>query len=402
MAIPERFSNLPEYAFPRLRALLSGIEPGLAAGEAPVVLTIGEPRHPMPDFLAEVMAANIGGFAKYPANEGTPGLLSAIGDWLGSRYGLDVAPDRIMALNGTREGLFNAALALCPERKKGQRPAILIPNPFYQVYAVAAAAVQADPVFVPATPETGNLPDYMALPPDLLDRTAIAYLCSPANPQGAIADRDYLEQLIALADRHDFLIFADECYSEIWRDAPPPGALAVATEMGLADRVVIFNSLSKRSNLPGLRSGFAAGSAASMAQIRRLRAYAGAPLSLPAQAVSEAAWRDESHVAASRALYQQKYRIADRVLGNVPGYRPIQGGFFLWLPVEDGEEAARTLWARAGIQVLPGAYLSREVDGHNPGRGFIRVALVADADATEPALQRLRAVLYDETTGGEG
>ena len=402
MAIPERFSNLPEYAFPRLRALLSGIQPGLRDGESPTILTIGEPRHAMPDFVADVMAANIAGFAKYPPNDGTPGLLAAIGSWLDTRYGLDVAPDRIMALNGTREGLFNAALALCPERKNGGRPAILIPNPFYQVYAVAAAAVQADPVFVPATPETGNLPDYAALPSEVLNRTAIAYLCSPANPQGAIADRDYLEQLIALAERHDFLVFADECYSEIWRDAPPPGALAVATDMGLADRVVIFNSLSKRSNLPGLRSGFVAGSAANIALIRRLRAYAGAPLSLPVQAVSEAAWRDEAHVAASRALYQQKYAIADRVLGNVPGYRPIPGGFFLWLPVTDGEEAARTLWAQAGIQVLPGAYLSREVNGPNPGKGFIRVALVADAEQTAPALQRLRAVLYDGTTGGEG
>ncbi|TBN42611.1 aminotransferase class I/II-fold pyridoxal phosphate-dependent enzyme [Paracoccus subflavus] len=402
MAIPERFSNLPDYAFPRLRALLSGINPGLNDGESPAVLTIGEPRHAMPDFVAGVMAAHIGGFAKYPANEGTPGLLEAVSGWLSARYGLDVMPDRIMALNGTREGLFNAALALCPERKNGARPVILIPNPFYQVYAVAAAALSAEPVFVPATPETGNLPDYASLPAAVLDRTAIAYLCSPANPQGAIADRDYLERLIALADRHDFLVFADECYSEIWRDAPPPGALAVATDMGLADRVVIFNSLSKRSNLPGLRSGFVAGSPANIAQIRRLRAYAGAPLSLPSQAVSEAAWRDEAHVIASRALYQQKYAIADRVLGNVPGYRPIQGGFFLWLPVEDGEEAARTLWARAGIQVLPGAYLSREVDGFNPGRGFVRVALVADAAETEAALRRLRAVLYDGMTDGEG
>ena len=400
MAIPERFSNLPDYAFPRLRTLLSGIRPGLEPGEAPTVLTIGEPRHAMPDFVAGVIAANIGGFAKYPPNEGTPGLLDAIGGWLRRRYGIEVGPDRLMVLNGTREGLFNAALALCPERKNGRRPAVLVPNPFYQVYAVAAAAVAAEPVFVPALPETGNLPDYAALPADLLDRVAIAYLCSPANPQGAVADRDYLERLIALAERHDFLIFADECYSEIWRDAPPPGALAVASDMGLADRVVMFNSLSKRSNLPGLRSGFVAGSAANIAQVRRLRAYAGAPLPLPAQAVAEAAWRDEAHVAESRALYQRKYEIADRVLGNVPGYRPVEGGFFLWLPVGDGEEAAKKLWREAGIQVLPGAYLAREAQGGNPGKGFVRVALVASAEETEAALTRLRAVLYDET--GEG
>lgn len=396
MAVPERFSNLPDYAFPRLRALLAGIAPGLTPGEAPMVMTIGEPRHAMPGFVAEVMAAHIGAFAKYPSNEGIPDLLEAIGGWLQRRHGLEVAPDRIIALNGTREGLFNAALVLCPERKAGGLPVVLVPNPFYQVYAVAAAAVGAEPVFVPATPETGQLPDYAALPAETLDRVAVAYLCSPANPQGAIAGREDLRDLVALAERHDFLIFADECYSEIYRDAPPPGALAVATAMGLADRVVMFNSLSKRSNLPGLRSGFAAGSAANIAQMRRLRSYAGAPLSLPAQHLSAAAWRDEAHVDVSRALYRQKYEVADRVLGNVPGYRPVEGGFFLWLPVDDGEEAAKRLWARAGIQVLPGAYLSREVEGRNPGRGFIRVALVATADETEAALTRLRAVLYDD------
>ncbi|MFD1794863.1 aminotransferase class I/II-fold pyridoxal phosphate-dependent enzyme [Paracoccus aurantiacus] len=390
MATPERFSNLPEYAFPRLRALLSGIEPG---GE-PVVMTIGEPRHQLPGFVAPIMAENISQFGKYPPNEGSAPLLDAVSGWISRRYGIEVAPDRIMALNGTREGLFNAALALCPEEKNGQRPAILVPNPFYQVYAVAAAAVGAEAIFVSATAESGHLPDYTALDPALLDRVAIAYICSPANPQGAIADEDYLERLIALAERHDFLVFADECYSEIWRDAPPPGALAVATRMGLADRVVIFNSLSKRSNLPGLRSGFAAGSRGAIAQMRRLRSYSGAPLSLPAQAVSAAAWADEDHVRDSLALYQRKYAVADRVLGNVPGYRGPEGGFFLWLPVKDGEDAAKTLWREAGIQVLPGAYLSRDVDGENPGKGYIRVALVASEDETEQALNRLKQVIY--------
>ncbi|MDF3852745.1 aminotransferase class I/II-fold pyridoxal phosphate-dependent enzyme [Paracoccus sp. P2] len=394
MAIPERFSNLPDYAFPRLRKLLSGIEPG---GE-PLILTIGEPRHALPDFVGPVMAESIADFGKYPSNEGTAELLAAISGWLSRRHGLEVAPERIMALNGTREGLFNAALALAPERKNGQKPAILVPNPFYQVYAVAAAAVGAEPVFVPATPETGHLPRFADLPAAVLDRAAVAYLCSPANPQGSIASEDYLEELIALADRHDFLVFADECYSEIWRDAPPPGALAVAARMGLADRVVMFNSLSKRSNLPGLRSGFAAGGAAQIAQLRRLRSYAGAPLPLPVQRVSAMAWADEGHVDASRALYQQKYAIADRVLGNVPGYQPVQGGFFLWLPVPEsvgtGEDAAKKLWAEAGIQVLPGAYLARDGEAGNPGRNFIRVALVAPAEQTEAALNRLKMCLY--------
>ena len=392
MTPPERFSNLPDYAFPRLRKLLSDLTPG----PDPVVMTIGEPRHGVPSFVAPIIAATMGELGKYPPNEGTPQALAAISGWLERRHGLIAAPEEITLLNGTREGLFNAALALCPERKNGARPRILVPNPFYQVYAVAAAAVGAEPVFVNATAATGHLPDFAGLPPETLDSAAICYLCSPANPQGAIAGQDYLEQLVLLAERHDFLIFADECYSEIWRDEPPPGALAVARAFGLGHRVVMFNSLSKRSNLPGLRSGFAAGAREHIARMRSLRSYAGAPVPLPHQRVTEAAWADEDHVTANRALYQEKYDIADRVLGNVPGYTPPQGGFFLWLPVADGETAARTLWTRAGVQVLPGAYLSRDTDTGNPGQGYVRVALVGPAAETEDALTRIRDTLYQE------
>lgn len=392
MTPPERFSNLPDYAFPRLRKLLSDLTPG----PDPVVMTIGEPRHGVPSFVAPIIAATMGELGKYPPNEGTPQALAAISGWLERRHGLIAAPEEITLLNGTREGLFNAALALCPERKNGARPRILVPNPFYQVYAVAAAAVGAEPVFVNATAATGHLPDFAGLPPETLDSAAICYLCSPANPQGAIAGQDYLEQLVLLAERHDFLIFADECYSEIWRDEPPPGALAVARAFGLGHRVVMFNSLSKRSNLPGLRSGFAAGAREHIARMRSLRSYAGAPVPLPHQRVTEAAWADEDHVTANRALYQEKYAVADRVLGNVPGYTPPQGGFFLWLPVADGETAARTLWTRAGVQVLPGAYLSRDTGTGNPGQGYVRVALVGPAAETEDALTRIRDTLYQE------
>jgi aspartate/methionine/tyrosine aminotransferase len=396
MAFPERFSNLPDYAFPRLRKLLDAHPPG----GAPVAMTIGEPTHPMPEFVGPILAANLQGFGVYPPNDGTPELLAAISGWIGRRYGVTVAADRLMALNGTREGLYNACLALAPETKRGKPPVILMPNPFYQVYAVAAATVGAEPLYVPAVASGGFLPDYASLPAETLDRVTVAYICSPANPQGAVASRAYWADLLALAEKHDFLIFADECYSEIWRDAPPPGALAVATRMGLADRVVMFNSLSKRSNLAGLRSGFAAGGPGQIAQMRRLRSYAGAPLPLPVQRVSAAAWSDEDHVTASRALYQQKYAIADRVLGNIPGYQPVQGGFFLWLPVPpeigDSEDAAKKLWAEAGIQVLPGTYLSRDGAGGNPGRNFIRVALVASATETEAALNRLKNCLYQE------
>ncbi len=290
--------------------------------------------------------------------------------------------DRIMPLNGTREGLFNACLALCPETKRGKRPVVLMPNPFYQPYAAAVAAVGAEPVFVPATAATGFLPDYAALPADILDRTALAYLCSPANPQGSVAPRDYLADVMALAERHGFTLLSDECYSEIWRTAPPTGALSVAAELGAdPERVAVFHSLSKRSNLPGLRSGFVAGGPESIARFRQLRAYGGAPLPLPVQHVSQAAWADEAHVDANRALYQEKYRIADAVFAGMQGYQGPEGGFFLWLPVPNGtsEDAALKLWTQTGVRVLPGAYLGQTVGGENPGDGYIRVAMVAPA-----------------------
>lgn len=391
MQFPERFSSLPDYAFPRLRKLLDPHQPGAE----PIAMTIGEPRHPMPDFVAEVMAQNIGGFAIYPPNDGTPELLAAISGWVQRRYGVALGEDRLMVLNGTREGLFNAAVALCPETKGGKRPVVLMPNPFYQVYAVAALAMGAEPVYVPATAATGFLPDYAALPREVLDRTAIAYLCSPANPQGAIASRDYLTVLLKLAEKHDFHVFSDECYSEIWRDAPPPGGLEVAQAIGAnPERICVFHSLSKRSNLPGLRSGFVAGGPDSIARIRQLRAFAGAPLPLPVQKVSERAWADEVHVVANLALYQEKFRIADEVFAGVQGFQNPEGGFFLWLPVEDGEEAALKLWVQAGVRVLPGSYLSRESGGQNPGKGYIRVALVAPKDEMQRGLIRLRDCIY--------
>ncbi len=395
MAFPERFSNLPDYAFPRLRKLLDAHAPG---GD-PIAMTIGEPRHPMPDFVGPVLAANLGGFASYPPNDGAPELLQAISGWIARRYGAVLPPEQIMALNGTREGLYNAAIALCPETKAGQKPVILMPNPFYQVYAVAALTVGAEPVYVPATAATGFLPDYGALPKDILDRTAIAYICSPSNPQGAVASADYLADLLSLAEKHDFRVFADECYSEIWRDTPPPGLLTVAKQQGAdPERAFVFHSLSKRSNLPGLRSGFVAGGLDSITAIRKLRAFAGAPLPLPIQRVSEAAWNDEQHVDASRALYQQKFHLADQIFAGMQGYRPPGGGFFLWLPVEDGEAATLKLWTNTGVRVLPGSYLSRDVGGQNPGKGYIRVALVAPKEETQRGLTQLRDCLYGQGT----
>lgn len=396
MRVPQRFSNLPEYAFPRLRSLLDSHAPGVDSPADVIHMTIGEPRHAFPPFVMDIITEHAAGFGRYPPNDGAPDLLSAIAGWIARRYGVQVAPETdVMALNGTREGLFNAAIALCPESGRDGVPVILTPNPFYQVYAVAALTVGAEPVYVPATAATGFLPDYAALPPALLNRVEIAYLCSPSNPQGAVADADYWRKLIALAEQYDFRVFADECYSEVYRGKPPVGALQIAREMGAdPERVLMFHSLSKRSNLPGLRSGFVAGGPKTLKQIKQLRNYAGAPLPLPLQMAAAAVWRDEAHVDASRARYQGKYEIANKVFARVQGCGAPEGGFFLWLPVEDGETAALRLWQQAGVRVLPGAYLSRDVGGDNPGKGYVRVALVAEEQEMQRGLEQIRDCLY--------
>ncbi|MFO1142176.1 MAG: aminotransferase class I/II-fold pyridoxal phosphate-dependent enzyme [Amaricoccus sp.] len=390
MQLPARFADLPEYAFPRLRRLLDGTLPG----GPDLAMTIGEPRHPLPEMVGRIVAEHAAEFAKYPPNDGLPELRAAIAGWLARRYRVSVDPDtRVFPLNGTREGLFNAALALCPETKGGGRPLVLMPNPFYQPYGAAALAAGAKPVPVPATAETGFLPDYAALPPALLDRVALCYVCSPANPQGAVASIGYLRQLLALAERHDFLVLADECYAEIWRGASPPGAFEAADGTD-PERLLVFNSLSKRSNAPGLRSGFAAGGPRAIAALRQLRAYGGAPLPLPIQRASAALWADEAHVEASRALYREKFALADRLLAGMPGYSPPEGGFFLWLRVGDGEAAALRLWRETGVRVLPGGYLGRATpSAANPGQDYIRVALVADAAEVARGLGAIRATL---------
>ncbi|WP_375266943.1 aminotransferase class I/II-fold pyridoxal phosphate-dependent enzyme [Planktotalea sp.] len=389
---PERFSNLPAYAFPRLRTLLDHHTPG---GDV-VHMTIGEPKHAFPEWVSGIIAENVAGFNKYPPNDGSPELLSSIAGWMKRRFDADVEADtQVMALNGTREGLYNASMALCPETKNGAQPLVLTPNPFYQVYMVAAISVGAKPHFVNATSASHHLPDFMSLPEDVLKRTAIAYMCSPANPQGAVADEQFWHDLIGLAEQHDFKVFADECYSEIYRDAPPISAMKVAQKMGAdPERVVVFHSLSKRSSLPGLRSGFVAGGPESIKRIKQLRTYSGAPLPLPLQKVAERAWSDDAHVDENRALYQEKYRIADEIFANVQGYQGPEAGFFLWLPVEDGEEAALKLWKETGVRVLPGAYLSKDTDQGNPGKEYIRVAMVAPKDEMQRGLIQIRDCLF--------
>ena len=397
---PERFQTLPDATWPRLRALLDAHQPG----GAPVNMTIGEPKHPFPDWLPEMLHSHASEYGKYPDNNGLPELREAVSTWIGRRYGVAVDPDtRIMSLNGTREGLFNAALALAPDEKNG-RPAILLPNPFYPVYGVAALAVGAEPHYVPATAETGHLPDYEGLPDEVLRRTTIAYICSPANPQGAVAGEDYWKRLLELAERFDFKIFADECYSEIYRKDPPPGALEMAQKHGAdPERVIVFHSLSKRSNLPGLRSGFVASGPKSMNEIKRLRAMSGAPLPNPVQRVSAAVWADEAHVVANRQQYFDKFHKADHIFAGFEGYQSPEAGFFLWLDVGDGEQVALDLWQKTGVRTLPGVYLSRTVNGENPGAKYIRVALVAPMDEMVRGLTALRDHLAkNEEQDGRG
>jgi len=398
MQYPTRFSALPEYAFPRLRALLAPVP----AGGKVLHMTIGEPKHKFPAFAMEAVAAHSDGFNKYPPNEGAPELRTSIAGWVQRRYGvaLDVE-NQILPLNGSREGLFNACLALCPEKKNGAQPLVLLPNPFYQCYMVAARAAGAKAVFVNAEAAHGFLPDFEALGSEVLDRTAIVYMCSPSNPQGAVASADYWRALLALAEKHDFMVFADECYSEIYRNEAPVGILQIAEELGAdPSRVLAFHSLSKRSNLPGFRSGFVATSAENIRELRQLRNYTGAPIPLPIQMASAEVWADEAHVKMNRNLYRAKFDLADEILGNMPGYASPTAGFFLWLKVGNGEKAALDIWQKRGIRVLPGAYLSQDTPRGNPGNEYIRVALVADFEEVGRGLRAIRDVL-SAAGGGE-
>jgi len=394
LLLDTRLDLLPDYPFARLNALL-----GAPAGAESVVMSIGEPQHAPPPQTAEILAREAGRWNKYPPATGTAAFRAAVAGWLTRRYDLPAAlvdPDRaVLPVAGTREALFLIAQAVCGRRRDGSRPVVLLPNPFYQVYAGAAVMAGAEPVFVPGADGPTSLPDYSTLPPALLDRVALAYLCSPANPQGRVASAGLLKRTVETARRHGFVLAADECYSEIWDRAPPPGVLGVCAELGEGlSHVVTFNSLSKRSSLPGLRSGFVAGDETVIAAFARLRSYGGAATPLPVLAVATALWQDEAHVEDNRTLYRAKIDAAERILGGKFGFTRPEGGFFLWLDVGDGEAAALKLWREADIRVLPGAYLAGTgADGLNPGHRFIRVALVHDPATSAAALTRLAALL---------
>jgi N-succinyldiaminopimelate aminotransferase len=382
--------------FVRLTDLIAGIAPG-----KPVInLSVGEPQHAVPDFVGPVLAKHISDFGRYPPNKGTDAFREAVAAWLGRRYRLPrpVDPDtEVLVLSGTREGLFLAAIAarrwVAP---RAGTPAVLIPNPFYAAYAAGALAAGCEPVYLPATRTSGFMPDLDALDDKLLARTVAFYLASPSNPQGAVAPRGYLERLSALAQKHGFLVFADECYGEIYSYDPPAGMLEASGRD--FSNTVIFHSMSKRSNLPGLRVGFAAGDKNFLSAFLELRNVAAPQVPVPVQHVAVAAYGDEAHVEENRKLYSAKFDLADQILGGRYGYVRPAGGFFLWLDVSahGGSEAVtKRLWAEAGVRVVPGRYLAREqADGSNPGADYIRVAMVQDKEATTAeALHRLVELL---------
>lgn len=386
--------------FTQLRRLLAGVEPELSP---PIELTIGEPREAMPEFVAAKLAESFALFGKYPPIRGADELRAAIAGWLARRYtipgGVDPARE-ILALNGSREGLFFACIPAVGRKRAHGQPAILMCNPFYSAYLAGALSVGAEPVLLNATKATGFLPDLDALASDedVLSRTAALFICSPANPQGAVASRAYLARALRLARDYDFMLFVDECYSEIYTREAPPGALeaGAATPERFAN-LVAFNSLSKRSNLPGLRSGFCAGDAAFLESYAEIRNMCAPTVPGPVQHASAAAWSDDAHVEAARDAYRAKFAISDELLAGRYSYARPAGGFCLWLDLGQfggGRDATVTLWQRAAVKVIPGSFLALDGrDGTNPGADYVRMAFVQSPATIREALERTISVL---------
>ena len=381
--------------FARVNELLAPYQPAKPL----ITLALGEPQHPLPDFVGSVLAKHIAEFGRYPIARGIEPFRRAAAGWLSRRFDLprEIDPEtELLVLNGSREGLFFAALAA--SRHVGERrgrPAILMPNPFYPAYGAGARAAGCEEIYLPTTPANGFLPDLDALDDATLARTVAIYIASPANPQGAVASKEYFGRLKKLADRFGFMILSDECYSEIYTQKPPGSMLECAgTDF---TNVVAFQSLSKRSNLPGMRVGFAAGDKKFLGMFHELRNVAAPQVPVPLQHVAVAAYSDETHVEENRRLYRIKFDLADQILGNRYGYRRPAGGFCAWLDVSamGGDEAAAVkLYRDGGVRVVPGSYLAREQpDGFNPGAGYIRLALVADSETTAEALHRLVEIL---------
>ena len=397
-------AHAPSSSFQRLAQLLEGVTPeSFPKGRtAPIALTVGEPQDEPPALIAETIALHARDFGRYPPIAGTSSFRAAAASWLCRRFNLPLSavnPDKeIIPLNGSREGLFFAIPPLTPESKGGGRPVVLIPNPFYVTYPAAVLAAGAEAYYVPAREETGFLPDFASVPKSVLERTVAAFFCSPSNPEGACATASDWWRLFDLADRYDFVVLADECYSEIYDGTPPVGALEVRYAMsGGFERLLAFHSLSKRSSAPGLRSGFVFGPEHLIGALTRFRNTCAPQVPIPVLEASAAAWSDEEHVEKNRALYRERFAIARRLLGNHKGFRIPPGSFYLWLDVGDGAAFAKALWGKYGVRVMPGAYMGvEEIPGDpqsNPGHPYVRIALVHDSLTIEAALERVAEFL---------
>ncbi len=389
--------KLQAYPFQRLSELLKHSQPNTELTS--IMLSIGEPGHQPPQFVNEIFSANLHGLSNYPKTLGDRSLREAICEWLQNRFKLpqgSLSPDlHILPVNGTREALFSLAQAVVD---RGREPLIMMPNPFYQIYEGAALLSGADPFFMACNENNGFLPQLEGISDETWKRCQMLYICTPGNPSGAVMEEGYLQTLIELAHTHDFVIASDECYSEIYRDesSPPAGLLGAAAHMGITDysRCVVFHSLSKRSNVPGLRSGFVAGDASIIKNYLLYRTYHGCAMPPPAQAVSTALWRDEGHVQENRTLYREKFVAVDAILAPVMPLNIPAGGFYLWPKThEDDQLFARHLYEQQHITVLPGSYLSRMANGMNPGHQRVRIALVAPLDQCITAAKRIRSFL---------
>lgn len=387
-------SRLQPYPFERLRKLFAGVQP--PAGVRPISLGIGEPRHATPPFIEQALSADLGGLAKYPATAGEPALREACAQWARQRYGIALdAAAQVLPVNGSREALFSFTQVVVDASQDGAR--VICPNPFYQIYEGATLLAGAQPYYAPSDAARNFAVDWDSVPADVWETTQLIFVCSPGNPTGAVMPLAEWEKLFALSDRHGFVIASDECYSEIYFDGTPPlGGLEAAQRLGRTDykNLLMFTSLSKRSNVPGLRSGFVAGDAALIKAFLLYRTYHGGAMSPVVQTASIAAWADEAHVEENRRLYREKFNQVTPVLARVMDVRLPDASFYLWAGIPeslglDDADFARELYAATGVTVLPGSYLAREANGRNPGAGRVRMALVAETAECLEAAQRI-------------
>lgn len=388
-----RLKKLHAYPFERMGSLLAGVTPN--PDLVPVNLSIGEPKHPTPAAITGALTAALGGLSAYPATAGTPALRDAIGGWLQRRHklaNLD-ARTQVLPVNGSREALFAFAQTVIDDRADA---IVVCPNPFYQIYEGAALLAGATPYYVEQSPENGFRCDWDAVPEAIWQKTQLLYVCSPGNPTGAVMPLEEWQRLFDLSERHDFVIASDECYSEIYfdEDMPPLGALQAAQTLGRGEfaRLIVFGSLSKRSNAPGLRSGYVAGDAALIKDFLLYRTYHGSAMSPPVQAASIAAWGDEAHVIDNRRQYREKFDALAPMLDGVLATSRPDAGFYFWAGVPGGDDQGfvRELHRQYNVLALPGSFLARESGGRNPGKGFIRLALVEPLDRCIEAAARIR------------